>query len=431
MSKKQIEINIPMLARVEGEGALDLIIENNKVEDLKLRIYEPPRFFEKFLIGRDYSEVIDIVARICGICPVAYQMSAVHAIEKIFKVNISPWTREMRRLFYCGEWIESHALHIHLLALPDYLGFKSAAEMAEKFPTEVKRGLLLQKVGNSIVSLLGARSVHPVGVRVGGFYRAPKRSKVKLLLLDIKQAINEAVVLINWLSTFNYPELNDEFICVSLSHQTEYPFNEGKIISSNGLVIEPEEFLYHFKEHQVPHSTALHCLLNNEPYLVGPLARINLNYNKLPSQVKDLMLRLPIKFPSNNMFHSMLARAIEIYYTLIEAKKILENYVIPDTSYADYKLQGGEGTAATEAPRGLLWHHYGINDEGKITLANIIPPTSQNQARIEQELHHAIINHAINLPDDEIRLLCEKIIRNYDPCISCSTHFLNLRIKRD
>jgi len=285
---RDTDIHVPVLTRVEGEGALDIKIRGGKIEDLKLRIFEPPRLFEKLLEGRAYNEVVDIVARICGICPVAYQMSAVSAIESIFDLTPTPWVQAMRRVMYCGEWIESHSLHIHLLAAPDYLGFNSAPEMAQKFPDEVRRGLKLQAVGNEIIRLFGGRSVHPIGVRVGGFYRAPESEEVVALCAQIRACLNDAKDLIQWTAELPLPNQQQDFTSVVLRHENEYAINQGRIVSDNGLDIPIDEFEKHFVEQQVPHSTALHCYLNDKPYLVGPLARININRDLLPTEINDI-----------------------------------------------------------------------------------------------------------------------------------------------
>jgi len=431
MPNKTIKINVPVLARVEGEGALDLTIENKQITDLRLRIYEPPRYFEKFLEGRDYYDVPDTVARICGICPVAYQMSATHAIESVFGIITTPWIRAMRRLFYCGEWLQSHSLHIHLLAAPDFLGFKSAIEMSSQYDSEVRRGLKLQALGNDLVALFGARSVHPVGVKIGGFSKAPAQKDINSMLQRVTDAKQDAVDLIQWLDTLDLPEDNQEFVSVALHHDDEYPFNEGRLISDNGLNIAISEFEKHFKEMHVDHSTALHCLLDDKPYLVGPLARLNLNADQLPEEVKAVMQKLKVKFPSKNMFHSIIARAIEIYFSLLEAEKLLTNYEPTDQSYITFKPKTGIGFGCTEAPRGILWHCFEMDDKGCVTKAIIVPPTSQNQPRIEQDLKDSLINFGLNNTKEQLQLHAEKVIRNYDPCISCATHFLDLNLVRD
>ncbi|MGD8640800.1 MAG: Ni/Fe hydrogenase subunit alpha [Gammaproteobacteria bacterium] len=428
--KKHINIEVPVLARVEGEGALELSIKDNHIDKLHLRIFEPPRLFEKLLEGRLYSDVPDIVARICGICPVAYQMSAVHAIESVFGVDAGPWVRAMRRLMYCGEWIESHALHIHLLAAPDFLGFDNAITMADQYPAEVRRGVQLQALGNRLIRLLGGRSVHPVGVCTGGFFSAPGKAEVGTLLADFKQALPMARALVEWTASLQLPDDQQDFTCVALRHEHEYPMNEGRIVSSAGLDIDIADYQQHFRETHVPHSTALHAHLNGEPYLVGPLARVNLNQDKLPDEVQQTIQASGISFPSNNMFHSIVARAAEIYYAFLEAIRIMEQYEPAATPHAQVAPKAGIGFGCTEAPRGILWHRYELDDQGYVKSATIVPPTSQNQARIEQDIQMSLQAFGLDQGDDALRLRSETVIRNYDPCISCSTHFLKLKVDR-
>ena len=426
---KDIRIHVPVLARVEGEGALELDIENGQVANVKLRIFEPPRFFEKFLEGRDFNEVIDIVARICGICPVAYQMSAVHAIERLFAMPVHPTVRALRRVMYCGEWLESHALHIHLLAAPDFLGFNNVIELSSAYPEEVKRGLRLQHLGNSLIKMLGGRSVHPVGVQVGGFYRIPSRGQCDAMLEELKSAVADAEQLVTWLAGLPLPQDEQEFVSVAVQHPLEYGMNEGNIVSSEGLNIPAKDYSSHFEEIQVPHSTAFHSHLHGKPYLVGPLARVNLNFDTLHEPVKQLLRDTGIGFPSNNMFHSIIARAAEMHYALLEAISLLETIDL-DVPPVVTTPKAGVGYACTEAPRGILWHRYEMDDQGHVLKSTIVPPTSQNQARIEEDLRSALNGFDLNKPEDDIRLHAETIIRNYDPCISCSTHFLKLTVNR-
>ena len=430
MGKDNLTIEVPILARVEGEGALSLQITQGKISSLQLRIYEPPRLFEKFLENSPFTDVLDFVARICGICPVAYQMSATHAIENCFEINPGAWVHDMRRLFYCGEWIESHSMHIHFLAVPDFFGYSSAIDMAKDYPEEIKRGLQLQHIGNALIALLGARSVHPVGACVGGFYHAPTISACQKLLQQIEETIELAKELIYWVDGLTVPDIPQEFTCVSLRHPCEYPMIGGQIISNQGLNIDIQDFVDYFQEFQVPYSNALHCKLQNETYLVGPLARLNNNYDRLPNEIIDLLATLNTQFPSYNMCHSMLARSVEIYYCLLEAKRILENYQYPDRSQVEVTPQAGRGFGCTEAPRGMLWHSYEFDEKGFVKQARIVPPTSQNQARIEQDLKHTLENYGLDKPEAELRSYSEMLIRNYDPCISCSTHFLDLRVER-
>jgi len=428
--KRDISLTVPVLARVEGEAALSLVVRAGRIETLQLRIFEPPRLFEKFLEGRDYTEVPDMVARICGICPVAYQMSAVQAIEGIFGVEPTPWIRDMRRVFYCGEWLQSHSLHIHLLALPDFLGFSGAVDMAAKYPAEVRRGLKLQGLGNDLIRLFGARSVHPVGARVGGFHRTPAVSEVETLLGKLRSALPEAETLVRWIASLKLPQVEQDFVCVALRHPQGYPLYEGRLASDRGLDAPIADFETRFTEHQAPHSTALHCLHDGRPYLVGPLARLNLNADRLPPATGALLKETGLRLPSRNLYHSIVARALEMHCAIVEAIRLLEDYSMPESPYVEVRPRTGIGYGATEAPRGLLWHRYELDNAGKVKAARIVPPTSQNQARIEEDLRTALEAHGLDQPEAKLRWVSETVIRNYDPCISCATHFLDLRVER-
>ena len=430
MSEQRLSIHVPALTRVEGEGALRLQIEDGRIEELALDIFEPPRYFEKFLEGRAHHEVIDTVARICGICPIAYQMSAAHALENAFGLEPSRWVRDMRRVFYCGEWLQSHALHVHLLAAPDFLGYSNAIEMAADHPELVNRGLALQGLGNDLIRLLGGRSVHPVGARVGGFFHAPSTAAVTELLARLRDALPAAVDLVEWAARLEIPDDPQDFVNVALRHETEYPMAEGRIVSSHGLDIPVDAYQEHFVEEHRPHSTALFALLEGKPYLVGPLARLNLNLDRLPTTTRDLLEHTGVGLPSNNMFHSLFARTVEIHAALVEAIDRLDRYELPAAPFVEPTVRAGVGSGATEAPRGLLWHRYEVDARGVVQTARIVPPTSQNQARLEEDLHISLGRFGLDHPKEALRLRAETVIRNYDPCISCATHFLTIEVRR-
>ena len=421
-------IKIDMLARVEGEGALHVTVKEGQVHDVQLRIFEPPRFFEAFLQGRHLTEVPDIVARICGICPVAYQMSAVHALESILGLQMNGNVRDLRRLLYCAEWIESHTLHIYMLHAPDFLGYESGIEMARDYPEIVQRGLRLKKAGNRLLSLLGGRSVHPVSVKVGGFSKVPTKTALINLKDEFLWARDAAIETVRWASQFEFTDPKHDYIFVSLQSSTEYPMNEGHIVSSHGLDISQSEFESHFQETQVPYSTALHCSLNERSYLAGPLARLHHNAERLSPITKQALQDTGLSMPFEQVSMGIVARSLEVLYAVDEALRLIDHYEPATEPCFSLPQQAGTGMAATEAPRGLLYHRYEINDDGTIHTAKIIPPTSQNQRRIEDDLRH-FLPDVLHLSNEEVALGCERLIRSYDPCISCATHFLKLNIQ--
>ena len=423
-------IRVDTLTRVEGEGALELDIADGAVAGVRLSIFEPPRFFEALLRGRAGAEAPDITARICGICPVAYQMSAVHAIEDAWGITVDGPLRALRRLLYCGEWIESHALHIVLLHAPDFLGFPDAISMAAAHAEAVQRGLALKKAGNEVLRLLGGREIHPVNVRVGGFYRVPTRAELAPLAATLEAAHAQAVALARWVAEFPFPEFARNYEFVALRHPDEYPLNAGRIVSNRGLDIAVAEYEAAFAERHVAHSTALQSGLRARgSYLVGPLARFNLNHDRLGPSVQALAAELGLAPGCANPFRSIIVRAIEVVYACEEALRLIAAYEPPSAPAVPVAPRAGEGTACTEAPRGILFHRYRLDAEGSIQEARIVPPTSQNQSTIEDDLR-LIAGRDLDLPEDVLRDHCEQGIRNYDPCISCSTHFLRLEVRR-
>jgi sulfhydrogenase subunit alpha len=423
-------ILVEYLARVEGEGALDLEISDGRVTSAQLRIFEPPRFFEAFIRGRGYQEIADIVARICGICPIAYQMSAVQAIEQAFGAKVEGQLRALRRLIYCGEWIESHGLHVVMLHAPDFLGFPDGIAMARDHGAMVKNGLAIKKAGNEIMRVLGGREIHPVSVKAGGFHRVPTRAELNALAETLKPARDLAVGLARWVGTFSFPEIERDYEFVALRHPDEYPFNEGRLVSSRGLDIDIADYDSEFEERHVAHSTALHSVLKKRgAYLVGPLARYALNFDRLPASIQALARDTGLGPVCRNPFRSIVVRAVEIVYAFEEALRIIAEYEPPPAAFVELEPRAGVGFGCTEAPRGICWHRYEFEPDGTIKTARIVPPTSQNQPSIEADLA-AVATTILDQPDDKIRHTCEQTIRNYDPCISCSTHFLKLSIRR-
>lgn len=416
-------IKIDMMARVEGEGALNITVKDGQIQDVQLRIFEPPRFFEAFLQGRHVNEVPDIVARICGICPVAYQMSAVHALEPIFGVEIPQAIRDLRRLLYCAEWIESHVLHIYMLQAPDFLGFASGLDMARVHPDLVKRGLRLKKAGNQLLTLLGGRSVHPVSVKIGGFSQVPTKDKLHTLKDEMLWARDAAVKTLKWVSSFEFTDPEQDYTFLALRGPSEYPMNTGLLVTNKGHRLNVSEFEDHFHEEQVPYSTALHCTFQGKSYLTGPLARLSLNYDQLSSFTKNIFAETGFSLPFKRASMGIVARSVEVLYALDEALRLIEGYEPPPSPSVSVTFKAGTGIAATEAPRGVLYHRYKVAEDGTIQLAKIVPPTSQNQRRIEDDLRNMLPSW-LHLSDEEAAGKCEQHIRSYDPCISCATHFL-------
>ncbi|MEO1061398.1 MAG: Ni/Fe hydrogenase subunit alpha [Actinomycetota bacterium] len=423
-------IRNPALGRVEGEGGLRLTLDSDGVRDVHLDIFEPPRFFEAFLRGRAHTEPPDITARICGICPVAYQMSACLAIEDACGVEVTGPIDDLRRLVYWGEWIESHALHIHLLHAPDFLGVPSGIALAELDREAVERGLALKQAGNDLVELVGGRPIHPVNVRVGGWYRVPRARELRTLLDPLRVARDRALEVVEWVAGFERPSLEVEHEVLALHDGTSYAVLHGRVASDGGLDLASSDLEHRVVEHQVRHSTALHARTSTGGrYLVGPMARFRLNHGLLGSLAREAADAAGLDPAGRNPFDSVVVRAVETLHACDEAVALIERYVEPDVAAVPVEPRAGVGHGVTEAPRGLLYHRYELDDDGTILDARIIPPTSQNQAAIEEDLRRLAERH-LDATDDELQQLCEHAIRNHDPCISCATHFLDLVVDR-
>ncbi|GAA0250927.1 Ni/Fe hydrogenase subunit alpha [Saccharothrix mutabilis subsp. mutabilis] len=419
-------LRVAGLARVEGEGALRVRTTDGRVDQVELNIYEPPRFFEAFLRGRGHREPPDITARICGICPVAYQLSACLAIEDACGVAVPAPVRALRRLLYCGEWISSHALHIHLLHAPDFLGLPDGIAMAAEHRAVVERGLALKKAGNAVMDLVGGRAIHPVNVRVGGFYRAPTRAELRPLAEQLRRALDDALATVAWVSSFDFPELDVPHDLLALRDTEGYPIDRGVPHVSTGASFPVSAFGEHVVEHQVPHSTALHARLDGQMYLVGPLARYSLNADRLSPAAAGAAADAGLEAVCRNPFQSIVVRAVEVVYAVEEALRLIAEYERPDPPAVDVPARAGVGHGATEAPRGLLYHRYELGADGLVASADIVPPTSQNQSAIEDDVTQLVTSY-LDLDDHALVSLCERAIRNYDPCISCSAHFLDFR----
>jgi sulfhydrogenase subunit alpha len=429
--KRTRKIEVGALSRVEGEGALRVVVEDDEIVDVQLAIYEPPRFFEALLRGRPLEETPDITSRICGICPVAYQMTSVHALEQALGITVSPEVRQLRRLMYCAEWIESHGVHVHLLHIPDFFGCDSSIELARRYPMQVKRGLRLKKHGNQLLEVLGGRAVNPINVAVGGFYRAPRPREFNAMLDDLAWGLDAAIDVVRWVAQFDFPDVDRDCEMIALKNEHEYPMNEGCIASTEGWSIDATQYEQRFQEKQVPHSTALHSvrLPEESAYSVGALARVNLNQDLLSPAALQLSHEVGIQWPCFNPYQSIVARSLEVVHAYEESIQLIRDYQPPAPPKVDYQPRACEGMAATEAPRGLIYNRYRVDESGMIAAAKIVPPTSQNQRQIELDLG-SILPGLLGDNDQQVSLACERLIRSYDPCISCSTHFLKLEVER-
>jgi sulfhydrogenase subunit alpha len=418
-------LRVKQLARVEGDGGLQITIKEGRVADARFTITEPPRLFEAFLRGRHNSEVPDITARICGICPLAYMISAAQAMESAFGLSVDPRAVALRRLILLGEWIASHSLHVHLLHAPDFFGCADAVELAGTHPEAVKRGLRLKQIGNAVVRCIGGREVHPVNLRIGGFYRYPSVSELSALNTDLLWALQAARETLYWTAGFTFPEFDRNYMFLALHHSEHYAVLEGRLRSSAGTDLSLSEFEGFIKEEQVAHSTALQAGSRDQgAYMVGPLARFNLNFDQLSPSARAAARSVGLEPVCTNPFKSILVRCVEIMHACEEALTLIENYAAGEQLKTAVTPVVTSGAGCCEAPRGLCWHRYRLDENGYVLDARIVPPTSQNLKVIEQDLR-VLAETYQGLPLEELKWKCEQLVRSYDPCISCSCHVIH------
>lgn len=417
-----LEVKVDYLARVEGEGGIDVKVVDGRVEDIKVNIFEPPRFFQGFLVGRKAEEVPDITARICGICPVSHIMASTQAIEDAFGVVPTRQTRDLRTLLTLSQIIQSHTLHVYMLQLPDYLGYESVIAMAADHGPAVVRALKMKRVANDFTALIGGREIHPVTSVLNGFTRVPTRAELvdtKTRLLSIKEDAFETVKLV---TSLKLPDFVPDAEHVALYDPEEYPFNGRRLRSTRGLDIDISEYRRYFKERQVAHSNTLHSYIEGRgSFLVGPLARLNINHERLSADGQKALEMTGLKLPCFNPFAGMLARAVEIVHAIDESVRIIDQMEPKPEPVGAVVPKVGFGCGVSEAPRGVLYHSYRFDSEGAVSKADIVAPTSHNLFNMEKDLW-AFVPQVLGLTQEEATLRCEMVIRNYDPCISCSCH---------
>ena len=370
--------------------------------------------------------------RICGICPVAYQMSAIYGLEELFGVQVPPGTHELRRLLYLGEWIESHMLHVHLLALPDYLGFDDAIQLAKAgFKDAVERGLRLKRLGNDLMATIGGREIHPVSPRVGGFSKAASKRGLEGYLPRLEDAAADLLDVAGLVASLEMPAYPRETEMVGIVDPDEYGICRGSMASTGGRRWAFADHETVTEEVHVAHSNALHSVFadTKEPYFLGPLARVSLNAAQLPPFARDVMERAGLVLPTADPFAGMAARVVETALAVAEAIELIRAYEPPDPPQTPVTPRAGRAMWATEAPRGTLYHRYDVADDGTIVEAKIVPPTAQNLRHIEKDLWE-LLPTVLERPDRDVARFAEMVVRNYDPCISCATHFLRLDIER-
>jgi len=417
-----LDIKVDYLARVEGEGGIVVKVVDGAVQDIRVNIWEPPRFFQGFLVGRRYEDVPDITARICGICPVAHLMASTQAIEDAFGIVPSPQTARLRTLLTLSQYIQSHTLHIYMLQLPDYLGYESAIAMASEYGPVVKRALRMKKVGNDFTALIGGREIHPVTSVVNGFTRVPTKAELLEMRSKLTSIKEDALATVKLVSSLKLPDFEPDTEHVALYDPDSYPVNGRRLRSTKGLDIDVSEYRSHIKERQVAHSNTLHSYIEGRgSFLVGPLARLNLNHERLSEDAQKALASTELKLPCFNPFAGIVARAVEIVHAIDESVRIIDSLDPMPEPPGAVAPKAGTGYGVSEAPRGTLYHSYRFDSEGAVSKADIVAPTSHNLSNMEKDLW-AFVPSTLHMTQQEAELKCEMVIRNYDPCISCSCH---------
>jgi len=413
--------------RIEGEALLN-IYYNERGDPFKatIEVSEAPRFFEKLIIGRKVQEVPDLVSRICGICYSAHQIASIRALEKALGLEVTEQTETLRKLLAYGGMIQSHALHFFFLAVPDFFGNENIFDLTKEDTRWIQWGYKIKSVGDLLTELIGGRAIHPITPTIGGFKRRPKENKLKKILKELYEAREVIKKCVDVLGDFELPKFLKKFRFVTLTSDSEYPVNRGLVTSGLDIKFPEDEYLNHIKEKEVPHSTSKRAYLNDgSTFIVGPLARLNMNFDKLNPVAKEFSETLKFMSRCDNLFSSHLARVIEMSHFLEESIKTIEELKIRDENLPNYEIKPNIGCALVEAPRGLLFHQYEIDKNGRIKKADIITPTVCNLSSAE-EVVLEYVQSIEKSSDDTVRNICERLIRCYDFCLSCSVHVENI-----
>ncbi len=428
---KNISINVHHITRVEGHGDIVVDVKNGEIVKCEWHVVEAPRFFEAMLRGRPYYEASHITSRICGICATGHATASLRATERALGVEVSEQTELLRKLVFHGEIIDSHVLHVYMLVAPDFFGVGSVLPLAASHPEVVKRALRIKKLAGDLCAMVSGRHTHPIAMTVGGFTHLPTEGELKAMrerLVDARADMDETIAL---LSTLPWPDFERETEYVSLQKDDEYAFIDGRIVTSDGFTYDLDDYRRVTNEYCVPQSTAKWTKHNRESYMVGALARFNNNYDWLHPRAQDAAEKLGMKPLVTNPFLNTAAQAVEMVHCVEDSIRIIDELLargIKEEPLYEFQGKGGEGVGSCDVPRGILFHNYIIDDDGLIQGANCIIPTNQNHANLQHDME-ALLPQILDKPQEEIRLTLEMLVRAYDPCISCSTHLLNVRFK--
>jgi len=423
--KVNLQVDVHPLTRVEGHGNIEVRVRDGKIEEARWHVVETPRYFEILLKGKHFSKAPVIASRICGICSISHTLTSLRAVENALEITIPETAAKLRLLGCHGETLQSHLLHLLFLAAPDFLGEESVIPLAAKNPEVVNLALRLKSLANRICDVVAGRTTHPVSFQVGGVAAAPRREDLLRLGDDLRRSLDDLAAVEELFATFEIPGFVRETEFVSLEGDGEYPFIGGNLISSDGVKRAESDYLAMTNEYVVEESTSKHSRLSRESYAVGALARLNNNFNLLHPDAVKTARRFQLEPVNHNPFMNHIAQLVECVHVTHDAIRLIEDLTSspPGDLRAEVIPRAGEGVGAVEAPRGLLVHHYVIDDQGALTRANCVVPTTQNNANIHLDLRDLVEQYAVEgMTDQRLELLCSMLVRAYDPCISCSVH---------
>ena len=423
--KRDMNISVHHLTRVEGHGNIQVEIKNGEIVDAKWAVVETPRFFEAMLKGMSHNMAPVLTARICGICSIGHALASLRAVERAMDVEVPPAARKLRLLAKHGETLQSHALHVFFLAAPDFLGVPSVLPLIKSHPEVVTMAARLKGLANDMCDLIAGRTTHPVSLAVGGMGKMPSEDELAALKNRLSESIADILVAVDLFKTIEIPDFVRETEFVSLKGQRDYPWIGGDLYSSDGVIKQEDDYLDMTNEYKMDFTTSKFAKLSRESFAVGALARFNNNHEYLHEKAQAAAAALGLVPVNHNPFMNNVAQLVECYHVVLESIEMIEDLLESgDREFRrPYKVKAGEGVGAVEVPRGILYHNYKIDKTGKVTKANCIIPTTQNNANIHHDLRALVEQQVrLNKSDEEIKKLCEMLVRAYDPCISCSVH---------
>jgi sulfhydrogenase subunit alpha len=425
---KNIKVNVDHVTRVEGHGNIIVNVKEGKIEECRWEVVEAPRFFEAFVRGRSYLELAHITSRICGICSIGHTLWSLQATEAALGVKISEQTRLLRRILIQGENMQSHVLHSYFLAAPDFVGAPSVFPLVKTHPEVVVRALRMKKLANDLCDVFGGRTVHPITPTVNGFTKMPEIKEIKDIRQRLVDATPDLEATLELFGTLKIPDFKRETEYISLKSKEEYALYDGVIASTDAGSTAVANYRNWTNEYLVPQSTAKFAKHARDSYMVGAMARFNNNHSQLSPSAKKAAAALGLKAPCYNPFMNTVAQVVEVVHAVDESIRLIDEVLDKGLKEEDRRilLKAGKGVGATEVPRGILFHDYTYDKNGVCREANCVIPTNQNHANIQKDME-ALLPQILNEPQDEIRLKLEMLVRAYDPCISCSTHLLQVR----